>query len=72
MEVKGRGQKSGSNVWRAAVDIRGLALPSAARAITLKLGAKNDHYRSGVSLCVSIISGHGQILVISQTWLISF
>ena len=30
-KVKGRGQRQslGSNIWRAAVDIKGLALPSA-------------------------------------------
>ncbi len=42
------GQRSKSNFWRAAVDIRGSALPSAAMSI-------RSHYQSKVFVCVSVI-----------------
>ncbi len=51
----GQGQGSRSNVWRAAVDIRGSALPSAAKG-------NKSHYQSKVFVCVSLISGHMQII----------
>ncbi len=47
---------SRSNVWRTAVDIRGSALPSAAKS-------NNHHYQSKVIDCVSVISQHLQIIV---------
>ena len=48
-KVKCRGQRSRSNFWCAAVDIRGSALSSAAKS-------NNDHYQSKVIVCVSVIS----------------
>ncbi len=50
VKVMGQGQSSRSNFWQAAVDIRGSALPSAAKSIT-------SHYQSKVFVCVSVISG---------------
>ncbi len=41
--------------WRAAVDIRGSALPSAAKS-------NKSHYQSKVFVCVSVISGRMQII----------
>ncbi len=57
VKVKGQGQGHGSrsNIWRAAVNIRGSALPSAAKS-------KNHHYQSKVIVCVSVISGRLQII----------
>ncbi len=49
VKVTGRVQRSRSNLWRAAVDIRGSALPSAAKS--------NNHFQSEVIACVSVISG---------------
>ena len=44
---------SRSNVCRAAVDIRGSALPSAAKAIIIvKFEAKKDYYQSKIFVCV--------------------
>ncbi len=53
VKVKGRGQGHGSrsNSWRAVVDIRGSALPSAAKSI-------RSDYQSKVFVCVSVIRGH--------------
>ena len=51
-----KGQRSGqshgsrSNFWRAAVDIRGSVLPSAAKS-------NKSHYQSMVFVCVSLTSG---------------
>ncbi len=45
-----QGHGSRSNFWRAAVDVRGSALPSAAKS-------NNHHYESEVTVCVSVISG---------------
>ncbi len=42
--VKFKDHRSGSNFWRAAVDIRGSAVPSA---------AKKSHYQSKVFACVA-------------------
>ncbi len=47
VRVKVRVQGHGSNVLCAAVDIRGSALPSAAKSI-------NHHYHSKVIVCVSV------------------
>ncbi len=49
---QGQGQRSGSrpNFWRAAVDNRGSALPSAAKSI-------KSHYQFKVFVCVSVICG---------------
>ena len=52
----GQGQRSRSTVWRAAVDIRGLALPSAAKS-------NRSHYQFKVFVCVSLISGRMRIIV---------
>ncbi len=46
----GQGQRSRPNFWCAAVDIRGLALSSAAKSI-------KSHYQSKVFVCVSVIRG---------------
>ncbi len=52
VKVKGQGQGHGSksNNWRAAVDIRGSALPSEAKS-------NNHHYQSKVIACASVIRG---------------
>ncbi len=59
VKVKGRGQGHGSRsksiTWRAAVDIRGWALPSAAKSNT-------SHYQFKVFVCVSVISWHMRII----------
>ncbi len=54
-KVTGQGQRSRSNFWRAAVDIRGSALPSAAKS-------NKGHYQCKVFVCVSVISGHRRII----------
>ncbi len=46
---------SRSIFWRAAVDIRGSALPSAAKG-------NKSHYQSKVFVCVSVISRHMRII----------
>ena len=58
VKVKGRhqGQRSRSNVWRVAVDIRGSACRVHQSAITVKFGAKGGHYRSEGFVCLSVIS----------------
>ena len=58
VKVKGRGQgyKSRSDFGRAAVDIRGSALPSAAKS-------NKSHYQSKVFVCVSVIRGRIQRIV---------
>ena len=38
--------------WRAAVDIRGLALPSATKSNNCKFGAKRSHYQPTVFVCL--------------------
>ena len=57
VKVKGQGQGHGSrsNVWHAAIEIRGSALPSAAKS-------NKSHYQSKVFVCVSLISGCMQII----------
>ncbi len=59
VKVKGRGQGHGSgsrsNFWRAAVDIRGSALSSAANSI-------RSDYQSKVFVCVSVIRGRIRII----------
>ncbi len=45
-KVTGRGHGSRSTFWRAAVDIRGSALPSAEKG-------NRSHYQFKVCLCVS-------------------
>ena len=69
VKVKGRGQGhrsrsrskvvSRSNFWRAAVDNRGLALPSAAKS-------NKSHYQFQVFVCVSVISGC--LRIIARMW----
>ncbi len=49
VKVPGQGPRSRSIFWRAAVDIRGLVLPSAFKS-------NRSHYQSKVFVCVSIIS----------------
>ncbi len=51
----GQGQRSRSTLCRAAVDIRGLALPSAAKS-------HRNHYQSKVIVCVSVISRHVRLI----------
>ena len=67
VKVKGRGQghsqRLRSKFWGAAVDIRGSALPSAAKS-------HNHHYQSKVIVCVSVIGGRRQI--IARMWSIGF
>ncbi len=46
VKVKGRGQRSSTNFWRAAVDIRGSALPSAEKSKEESLSVQ------GVCRCV--------------------
>ncbi len=58
IKVMGQGQRSRSNFWRAAVNIRGAALPSAAIS-------NNHHYQSKLIVCVSVISGRLWII----TWM---
>ena len=55
VKVKGQGQRSRSNFWCEAVDIRGSALPSAAKS-------SNHHYQSKVIVCVSVISERMRII----------
>ncbi len=61
VKVKGRGQGHGSRskvkaiLWRAAVDIRGSALPSAVKS-------NESHYQSKVFVCVSVISWRMRII----------
>ncbi len=55
VKVMGQGQMSRSSFWRAAVDIRGSALPSAAKSI-------RSHYQFYVFVCVSLISGRMRII----------
>ena len=61
VKVKGRGQGQGqcqrsrSNFWCTVVDIRGLALLSAAKR-------NNHHYQHKVNICVSVISGRLRII----------
>ena len=50
------GQRSRSNFWHAAVDIRDSALPNAAKSI-------RSHYQSKVFVCVSVIRGRIRIIV---------
>ncbi len=57
VKVMVQGQRSRSTFWRAAVDIRGSALPSAAKS-------KRSHYQFEVFVCVSLISG--------RTWVIAW
>ena len=59
----GRGQRPRSNFWLAAVDIRGSALPSAAKST-------RSHYQSEVFVCVSVI--RGRILIIAWMRSIGF
>ncbi len=55
VKVMGKGQKLRSNFWRAAIDIRGSALPSTAKSI------RND-CQSEVFVCVSVIRGRIRII----------
>ncbi len=61
LKVKCQGQGHGSRskvnalLWRAAVDIRGSALPSAVKS-------NRSHYQSKVFVCVSIISRRMRII----------
>ena len=56
----GQCQRSRSNFWRAAIDIKGSALPSAAKN-------NRSHYQSTVFVCVSVISGRMRIIARMQT-----
>ncbi len=49
------GQRSRSSFWHGAVNIRGSALPSAAKS-------NNHHYQSKVIVCVSVMIGRMQII----------
>ncbi len=51
----GQGQRSRSNFWCAAVDIRGSALPSATKS-------NKSHYQHEVFVCVSVISWRMRII----------
>ncbi len=55
VKIMGQGQRSRSNFWCAAVDIRGSALPSAAKSIRID-------YQSEVFVCVSVIRGRIRII----------
>ncbi len=55
VKVIDQGQRPRSNLWRAAFDIRGLALQSAAKS-------NKSHYPSKVFVCVSVISGRMWII----------
>ncbi len=57
VKVKGQGQGHGSRSTfrRAAVDIRGSALPSATKS-------NRSHYQSKVMVCVSVISRHVRLI----------
>ena len=57
VKVKGRGQghESRSSFWSAAVDIRGSALPSAAKSNNPKFASEKSHYQSKAFVCVSVI-----------------
>ncbi len=61
LQGQGRGQCHGSRstFWRAAVDIRGSALPSAEKG-------NRSHYQFKVFVCVSVISGCMRI--IARIW----
>ncbi len=61
VRVKDQGQRSGSrsNFRGAAVDNRGLALPSAAKS-------NKSHYQFQVFVCVSVISGC--LRIIARMW----
>ena len=61
VKVKGQGDGSRSNFWRAAVHIRGLALQSAAKS-------NKSHYQSKV--CVSVISGRMHLIM--RMWSVGF
>ena len=63
VKVTSQGQSSKLNFWCAVVNIRGLALPSAARS------TRSD-YQSKLFVCVSVINVGMQI--IARMWLISF
>ena len=58
VKVKVKGQRS--IFWCAAVDIRGLALPSVVKS-------NKGHYLSKVIICVSIISGRMRIIAQMQS-----
>ena len=69
VKVKGQSPGHGSRskaevkLWRAAVDIRGSALPNAAKSY-------KSHYQSEVFVCVSVISWCMRI--IARMWSIGF
>ena len=58
----GQGQRSGqshrsrSSFWSAAVDIRGSALPSAAKSNNTKFASEKSHYQYKMFVSVSVIS----------------
>ena len=56
---QGHGSRPRSKVWHAAVDIRGSALPSAAKS--------NNHYQPKVIVCVSVISRRLRVYIIITT-----
>ena len=55
VKVTGQGQRSRLLFWRAAVDIRGSALPSAVKS-------NRSHCQSKVLVCVSIISRRVRVI----------
>ncbi len=55
VKVMGQGQRPRSDFWRVAVDIRGSALPSAAKS-------NKSHSQSKEFVCVSVIRGHLRII----------
>ena len=63
VKVTGQGQRSRSTFWHAAVDIRGSALPSAAKS-------NRSHYQFKVFVCVSVISR--RVRIIARKWSIGF
>ncbi len=63
VKVTGQGQRSWLTFRRAAVDIRGSALPSAAKS-------NRSYYQSKVIVCVSVISR--RVLLIARMRSIGF
>ncbi len=55
VKVKVMGQRSKSNFWCAAVNIRGSAWPSGVKS-------NKSHYQYKVFVCVLVISGHMRII----------
>ncbi len=60
VKVMGQGQRWRSTFWRAAVDIRGSALPSAVKS-------NRSHYQSKVFVCVSVIIWRMRIIALMRS-----